>query len=443
MVGPKVDPVVTDDKPPRRVDVVIVGGGIIGSSAAFYLAKAGVSVALCEKGHIGGEQSSRNWGWCRTTMRDPLEIPLSIEALRLWRGLDAEIEADTGFREAGILFAGESDEKLAQLEDWLDHARSYQIGTRMIAGAELEALLPGATKRVKGGLYAAKDGRAEPQKAVSAIAQAARRLGASVLTGCAVRGLETAAGRVAGVVTEKGAIACNTVILAGGAWSRLFCDGLDLRLPQLKVIATVMRTSPLKMPIEHALWTSKFAFRKRLDGGYTIANSSMIVSEIRPESFRFFTDFLPILSMDWRSVRLRFGRAFFEDLMTPKHPALDKPTIYERVRVLDPAPAEDTNRRTKKALEAVFPAFKAARIEQQWGGSIDVTPDALPAISPIDAVPGFFVATGFSGHGFGVGPAAGHLAADLVTGATPIVDPTPFRFSRFSDGSKLRPFAGP
>ncbi|MGF1610074.1 MAG: NAD(P)/FAD-dependent oxidoreductase, partial [Kiloniellales bacterium] len=276
-----------------------------------------------------------------------------------------------------------------------------------------------------------------------AIAQAARRRGAAVLTGCAVRGLELAAGRVAGVVTEKGTIACNAVILAGGAWSRLFCDGLSLRLPQLKVIATVMRTAPLEGPCEHAVWMSRFAFRKRLDGGYTIANSGIHRHEIRPESFRFFGDFLPTLRMSWRETSLRIGRSFFDDLGTPKQPVLDKPAIYERARVIDPEPSEATNRRTWTDLEAVFPVFKGARIEQQWAGSIDVTPDALPVISPIDAVPGFLLATGFSGHGFGVGPAAGHLAADLVTGAPPIVDPAPFRFARFSDGSRLRPYAPP
>ena len=442
-MGPIVDPVSSDATPPKRADVVVVGGGIIGSAAAYYLAKAGVSVALCEKGHIAGEQSSRNWGWCRQSMRDPLEIPLSIAALRLWPGLNAELEAETGFRQAGILFAGETDKDVAGLEAWLGHAKPYQLDTKMVTGAELAALLPGATRPAKGGIFTASDGRAEPQKAAPAIARAARRLGASVLTGCAVRGLELAGGRVAGVVTEKGAIACKSVILAGGAWSRLFCDALDLRLPQLKVTATVMRTAPLEGPSEHAVWMSKFAFRKRLDGGYTIANSGVHQHDIRPESFRFLTDFLPTLRMSWRETSLRIGRSFLDDLRTPKRPALDQPTIYERLRVIDPEPSEATNRQTRKDLETTFPVFKTARIEQQWAGSIDVTPDALPVISPIDAVPGFFLATGFSGHGFGVGPAAGRLAADLVTGAPPIVDPTPFRFARFSDGSRLRPFAPP
>ncbi len=83
-----------------------------------------------------------------------------------------------------------------------------------------------------------------------------------------------------------------------------------------------------------------------------------------------------------------------------------------------------------------------AKVDQQWAGLIDVTPDAVPVISSVDGLPGFFIATGFSGHGFGIGPGAGRLVADLVTGSGPIVDPTPFRFARFSDGSQPRPIAG-
>jgi glycine/D-amino acid oxidase-like deaminating enzyme len=263
-----------------------------------------------------------------------------------------------------------------------------------------------------------------------------------VHAGCAVRGVERAGGRVSAVVTEKGSIACNAVVLAGGAWSRLFCDGLGLRLPQLKIIASVMRTAPLDGPSEHAVWTPRCAYRKRLDGGYTIANSGVNVTEIRPESIRFLFDFIPAVRQQWRGLRPRIGRSFLDDLIVERHQPLDRPTVYERVRVLDPAPSEATNRRTRQDLEAIFPAFKEARVVQQWAGAIDVTPDAVPVISAVDAVPGLFIATGFSGHGFGIGPGAGRLAADLVTGAPPVVDPKPFRFSRYTDGSKPRPYAG-
>ena len=103
-MAPRVDPVSSDEALPARVDVVVIGGGIIGASTALFLAEKGVSVALCEKGHIAGEQSSRNWGWCRKMGRDPRELPLIIESLRLWQGMNERVEAETGFRQAGIMY---------------------------------------------------------------------------------------------------------------------------------------------------------------------------------------------------------------------------------------------------------------------------------------------------------------------------------------------------
>ncbi len=441
-MGPVVDPVASDSTLPQRASVVIIGGGIIGTSAALFLAKKGVSVVLCEKGHVAGEQSSRNWGWVRKMNRDPRELPLIIESLRLWEGMNEMVEAETGFRRAGILYVCDTDEDMAKREAWLDYARPYQLDMRLVGPDELSKLLPGATRRYKGAAFTASDGRAEPQKAAPAIAAAARRHGATILTQCAVRGLETAGGRVAAVITEKGRIPCDSIVLAGGAWSRLFCRELGLRLPQLKVLATVMRTTPLEAPLAHATWTSKFAFRKRLDGGYTIANGHSNVADIVPDSFSFFSEFLPALRMEWGSMRLRFGRRFFEEWKQRRRIALDEPSPYEKVRVLDPTPVTKINDSAKAELDAVFPIFKEAKIVQQWAGLIDVTPDAVPVISGVDTLPGFFIATGFSGHGFGIGPGAGRLVAELVTGDTPVVDPTAFRFSRFSDGSNPKPHAG-
>src|ERR1700752_2648316 len=96
-MAPRVDPVRSDEALPARADVVIVGGGIIGASTALFLAQKGVQAVLCEKGHIAGEQSSRNWGWCRKMGRDPRELPLIIESLRLWQGLNKIGEAETRF----------------------------------------------------------------------------------------------------------------------------------------------------------------------------------------------------------------------------------------------------------------------------------------------------------------------------------------------------------
>ena len=117
-------------------------------------------------------------------------------------------------------------------------------------------------------------------------------------------------------------------------------------------------------------------------------------------------------------------------------------TPFEHCRVLDPEPSQKVLRRAWANARKALPALDSAEIVQSWAGLIDVTPDAIPVISKVDAVQGLHIATGFSGHGFGIGPAAGRLVADLVTESTPCVDPTAFRLSRFTDGSKVRPDAG-
>ncbi|MGH7153996.1 MAG: NAD(P)/FAD-dependent oxidoreductase [Acetobacteraceae bacterium] len=438
-MGPRVDDFASDETVPSRTSVVIVGGGIVGVSAAYALARKGVAVVLCEKGQIGGEQSSRNWGWCRKMGRDPREIPLIIESLRLWEGMNEQVGAETGFRTTGIMYLCETEADEKRRTAWLDYARPYQLDTRMIGADEIASLMPGLRQRFRAALYTPSDGRAEPQKAAPAIAEAARRLGAVILTNCAVRGVERSGGRVTAVITEKGRIDCDSVLLAGGAWSRLFCGNMDVDLKQLKVRSSVMRTEPLDGGPEISASGGGFGIRKRLDGGYTVANLNASVSEIVPDSFRLGFDFLPLWRSGQAKVRVRLSERFLEEARLPRRWRLDAPSPFEAVRVLDPYPITKVNNEALDAAKRVFPVFERARIAQQWAGMIDVTPDAVPVISPVTSMPGFFIATGFSGHGFGIGPAAGRLAADLITGDQPIVDPKPFRFDRFTGPERSRP----
>ena len=166
------------------------------------------------------------------------------------------------------------------------------------------------------------------------------------------------------------------------------------------------------------------------------------IVDIVPDSFRFFADFFPVMKMEWGSIKLRLGRRFLDEAALPRRWALDAASPFEKVRVLDPEPAASVLDAAMRNLVRDFPMFKGIAVAERWGGLIDVTPDAVPVISGIDSLPGLFVATGFSGHGFGIGPAAGRLTADLVTGATPLVDPKAFRLSRFSDGSKIEIISG-
>jgi glycine/D-amino acid oxidase-like deaminating enzyme len=438
-MAPRVDPVRSDEALPAQTDVVIIGGGIIGTSTALFLAQKGVRTVLCEKGHIAGEQSSRNWGWCRKMGRDPRELPLIIESLRLWQGMNELVEAETGFRQAGIMYLAESQAELGQFESWLVHARQYQLDTRVISRVEAAELMPGLTGGWTGALYTASDGKAEPQRAAPAIAEAARRHGAAIVTHCAVRGIETSGGRVSAVVTENGRIICQTVVLAGGAWCRLFCGHLGIELPQLKVLATVMRTQPLEGGPEISASGGLFGFRKRMDGGYTVATLGVRTIDLVPDHFRLLPAYLPAIRLHWKKLRVRVGNRWREEWRVPRRWRLDETSPFEAVRVLDPEPDRFVVERARRATAEAFPVFRNAVIAESWGGMIDVMPDAIPVISPVESLPGFFIATGFSGHGFGIGPGAGKLVADMVAGDPTLVDPAPFRLSRFTDGSNPRP----
>ena len=436
-MGPYVDSIIPDEVMPASSSVVVIGGGIVGTFAALTLAAKGIPVVLCEKGYIACEQSSRNWGWCRQAGRDVREMPLIVQSLQLWRDMNRLTDSDTGFRECGVLYVGEDESDEVRFAAWVEMARPYDIGTRILRGAELGALMPGASRTYACGLYVPTDGCAEPQRAAPAIARAAQRKGALILAHCAVRGIERAVGRVAGVITERGRIACDAVILAGGAWSSLFCASLGIRLPQLKVLSSVMRTAPLAEGPDACTYMNDVGYRKRRDGGYTLAKGAGYVVPFVPDSLRYLREFLPTIRKNGESLRLRVNAQSLREFRAPRSWPLDRPSPFEAIRVLDPAPNKTLNREALAAMIKLYPQFRDVHIVQQWGGYIDVTPDVVPYISPVGTLPGLTIATGFSGHGFGIGPAAGRLAAELAIEETPSVDPTPFRASRFSDGSPI------
>ena len=436
-MGPYVDSVTPDETLPAETSVVVIGGGIIGTSATLALAARGIPVVLCEKAYIGCEQSSRNWGWCRQAGRDQREMPLMVESLELWRDMDRLTESATGFRECGVMYVGETEEDEQRFDSWLEMARPFDIGARIVRGADLGALMPGARKEYRCALHVPTDGCAEPQKAAPAIARAAQHMGAILLAQCAVRGIERAAGRVSAVVTERGRIGCEAVILAAGAWTSLFCGSLGVRLPQLKVLASVMRTAPVANGPDACTYLRNLGYRKRADGGYTIAHGTGHIIPLVPDSVRYLREYVPTIRREGSALKLRLNAQSLRELSWPRRWPLDRPSPFERLRVLDPAPNRALNREAREAMIRLYPQLRGVAIVQEWAGYIDATPDVVPYIGPVGTIPGLTVATGFSGHGFGIGPGAGRLAADLATGQTPSVDPTPFRVSRFSDGSPM------
>jgi glycine/D-amino acid oxidase-like deaminating enzyme len=402
---------------PQRADVVIAGGGIVGCSAAWHLARAGVSVVLLEKGRIAGEQSGRNWGWVRQQGRSPLELPLMIESLGIWKGLAQELGEDIGFAQRGCLYLAEDATQLASLEPWLAVAGQFELDTRMLSARELGSLLRAAKDRWAGALFTASDGRAEPSRAAPAIARAAARAGVRIVSSCAVRALEKSAGRVHAVVTDHGTVNTSVVVCAAGAWTSRFCRALDISVPQLRVKGTVARTAPTENILEGQAWCPSVAIRRRADGGYTVAHGSAFHHYLGADTLRFAAKFFPALRQEQGAIRLRLGAD----------------------PIVDPQPDARLLREMRSALRAWFPEIAAAPFVETWAGTIETSPDVLPMISPCESLQGFFVASGFSGHGFGIGPGAGALVARMVTGKASAESLAPFRLSRFFDGSPIIP----
>ena len=423
---------------PASADVVIIGGGIVGVSTAWFLTMQGVNVLLCEKGHIAGEQSGRNWGWVRQQGRDAREMPMIVESLKIWRTLADEIEEDVGFKQTGCVYAARDDDQLERYAAWLPIAEEYGVDTRIISGDELTQYASGAAVTWKGGIYTASDGCAEPHKAAPAIARAAVRNGATILTACAVRGLETEAGRVSGVVTEHGAIRAPVVLCAAGTWTTVFCRSLGISLPQINVRGTVVRTAPGENVLQGSLWEDTTGIRRRQDGGYTVANSAFLDHSITPSSFRHAFKFLPALRQEYTSLNLSIGRDFINEWRTPKRWSLDAVSPFEKMRVLNPDPNPRAINGIRKSLQTVFPPLAEIEIVEAWAGIVESTPDVVPVIDESDAIPGFHIATGLSGHGFGIGPGAGKATAGMLTGTDTGLDLSELRLSRFFDGSKIR-----
>lgn len=431
------DPVRFPGPIPDATDVVVIGGGIAGIATALYLARAGVAVTVCEKGRVAAEQSSRNWGWVRQQGRDLDELPIMIEALRLWEGLQQELGEAAGLRRTGVTYLARTEAQLQAYEGWLVHARAHGLDTRLLSRAELDRALPNAAGWL-GALTTPSDARAEPWTAVPAMARLAADAGAVIVEDCAVRTIETEAGQVSGVVTEKGTIRAARVLLAGGAWSSLFAGNAGLSIPQLSSRATVAATEAMPDFWPGNAADDRFAFRRRADGGYTLAPGTVSDFWIGPGAFRHVRSFAHQFLRDVTHTRLHpFAPSGFPDAWrTARRWRGDEQSPFERMRVLDPAPNLRLVEKLQRDFAETFPALGRPRIKRAWAGMIDATPDIVPILDETP-IRGFFVATGLSGHGFGIGPGIGRVMADLIRGRDPGHDLTRFRFGRFSDGSPV------
>ncbi|WP_022703428.1 NAD(P)/FAD-dependent oxidoreductase [Pseudorhodobacter ferrugineus] len=427
---------------PAACDVVVIGGGVIGVMTAWFLTKAGKRVVLCEKGRIAGEQSGRNWGWIRQQARDADELPIMVESMAIWHGLVAELGDGLGFRQGGVVYMANKPADMAEFEAFMPHARAHGLDTRIMTRAEVGALLGACIWQ--GGMITPSDARAEPMVAVPLIASALAAKGCVIVEDCAVRGLDMANGRVAGVVTEQGEVACDAVVMAGGAWSSLFLRAQGIDIPQLSVLASVAATEPMPEIFAGNAADNHFAFRRRVDGGYTIAPGSEHDFFIGPDAFRHLPKYIPTLRNDFRSTHFRAAapNGYPDAWRTPRLWDMSKPSPFEATRVLNPAPNMKTLSDVQDAFAAAYPHLGRPKLRCVWAGMIDTMPDIVPVLDaapPTSGLSGLFIATGMSGHGFGIGPGVGRVMADMVLGRALGHDLTRFRLSRFTDGSKIKP----
>jgi glycine/D-amino acid oxidase-like deaminating enzyme len=420
---------------PREADVVVVGAGIVGGAAAYYLARRGLRPVVVERGSVHGEQSRKNWGFIRQQGRDPDEVPLVMEANRIWRGIERELGADVEWVQGGNLALAATPERMALFGEWQAVARDFGLDTRLLRPGDLQSVVPGLAGDWAGGMHTPADGHADPPKATDAFARAAVAHGAAIHLGVSVTGLATRDGRVSAVVTDRGEIRTGWVVCAAGAWSWRLARTVGLALPQRWVRGTVARTTPAPSVSACAVWGPGVAFRQRKDGSFNIAAGGALDHDVTLDSLRQVRFFLPNFWRNKALFRFHVGRPLGRSVraLLPGSAARRDPLVWDRAA--DPVPNPTKVARSLAELQRVLPSLPRLGIATSWAGYIDATPDMVPVLGEAPGVSGLVLATGFSGHGFAMGPVAGRLVSELIVDGKASLDLAPFRFSRFAEGA--------
>jgi len=370
---------------PARAPVVIVGGGVMGASAAFQLAEAGVrDVLLVERDTLAAGSTSRAAGGVRAQFSDPLNIQIAQRSLAAFRDFARRPGWDIGLRQVGYLFVLAREEDVAVFEQSVALQHDYGVPSRMLSAAQARELCPLlAGDDILAAAFSPEDGHATPEAVVQGYAAAARALGAQIRVGCEVLDITTAGGEITGVVTSQGTVATGTVICTAGAWSRACGAMVGIDLPVTPLKRQILFTEPmdglpaqLPMTIDFA---STFYFHREGPG--------------------------LLLGMSDPAERPGFGLEQTDDWV----PGLIAAAAHRAPRVAE------------------------AGIRGGWTGLYEMTPDHNAIIGEAAGVSRFLYATGFSGHGFLQGPAVGELLRDLVLGRPSFADIAPLSAERFAN----------
>ncbi len=378
---------------PKTADIVIIGGGVMGSSCAYHLAKAGVrDVVLLEKDvYFGQGATGRCAGGVRYQFATEINIRLSIASLAMLEDFRDETGVDPAYRQCGYLFVLTRPEDVKAFERNVDLQRRLGVQTEWLSGDDVRSRLPHMRfEDALAGTFHAKDGLADPNSIVMGYVQAARRMGARCLTEAEVVGLEVQNGRIVAVETRLGRAQTHTVINAAGPWAGLIGAMAGVEIPIAPVRRQMLTTTPLPD---------------------------------LPKDFPFVIDFAQSLYFH------REGDGILTGMSNPsQEPGFDQSIDDEWELVAMEA-----------ALERMPMLEKAGRLAG-WAGLYEITPDSHPIFGPTP-VEGFFVVGGFSGHGFMHGPVAGQIMTEyLLEGSPRTVDVTPLNPARFDEGRLIQEY---
>ncbi|MDR1997246.1 MAG: FAD-binding oxidoreductase [Candidatus Margulisbacteria bacterium] len=370
----------------HNADVVIIGGGIMGCAAAYYIAKRGASVLVLEKeDSIGSGGSSRNGGGVRQSGRDPRELPIAMHGIQhIWPTLAAELDVDVEYCQKGNLRLGKTAAQLKILESLTQKAVSCGLDVRMISGDEAREINPYLSREVMGASWCPTDGHANPLLATLGFYRKARQLGARFISGETVTAIEKIRGRACRVRGAQGVYAGGTIILAAGLGSRPLAWTVGLDVPLQPLLLETLVTEAVDTMFPQMLGTAAADFY----GHQSVHHGSFV-----------------------------FG-------VTSGYEPYARPGL--------PRSSAGAAAAACRSILTYFPALEHIKIIRSWAGWIDDCADHVPVLSFTDEVPGLILACGFSGHGFGISPAVGRLLSEMALDGRPALDLSALRQSRFA-----------
>jgi glycine/D-amino acid oxidase-like deaminating enzyme len=420
----------------KNADVVIIGGGIVGCAAAYYLAKRGVKVALVEKGDLSTEGSGHTFGAIRTFGKGPAELPLTLKSAEMWKNLSTELNCDVGYRQGGGLSIAETEDELERLEQSVE--RNREAGGpdfRMISPGAIKRLIPPLEAPMAGAMYAPNSGRAERVLPARCFAEAARKLGAQIYTQTLCVGIEVSGGKVSGAVTDKGEIKAPTVISATGVHANQLASLVGFDLPLKIIRITEGETEPLKKHLFEPFFLGPATALQTDSGSIVYGSREAPHTDIGFDAFDDLNIWLP---------RLRnFGNMFELDVegghLKRELTRVFGPSFESRSKGAFPTFEPEVSIKGAelgfRRMQELMPSLKDVGMGKITAGRQGLSPDMLPVIGELDHPKGFVIAGDCSGTGYCLGPGIGHLLSELVVDGQTSLSIDAFRPSRFADGS--------